>query len=149
MRCSVQDYDFTNAVVESHLLVGEQALLSFKKIIKYSLYPDDFGATNMRIAGEAINAYRSMSSDDAGMIELMMYAAESSVHYTLDTYELEDEVYESTGAFFEKVIMLLTSSHKEYLDQYQSRLEELIVATKYSERYSFDFEDFYNKCRII
>lgn len=97
------------------------------------MYPSDFSAIKFELFNDIIDAYQSMGGDKEGMLELKVYGLESLIHYTLDTYDLEDELYFIAKEMLDSIIDGVSKS--EAKQKYISRLLELKEYVKHSERY--------------
>lgn len=119
----------TNPIIENHLFIGAQSLRSFKKMIKRLLFPDWLCAVDIETAKEIINAHNDMGGDYEGTLELKIYSLECLILYTLNMYDLEDNLFEAAEDMFEEVLHLLTS-RQEFVSKFKPRLEQLVMLAK-------------------
>lgn len=127
--------DFTNEIVEKNLLIGPETIRPFKSIIKQTMYPGLLDAPNPTIASDTIKAYLAMGGNQEDFFELIVYRIEAIVYYTLDIYDLPDEVYQGVRVMFNELALILASSDQALSAHYTPRIEQLIEATIKHNRY--------------
>lgn len=135
-----------NEVVIDHLYIGQESLLSYKKIIQKSAYPPFGLSVSLEIAQDAIDAYTKSGGSLFNIIELSVFFIECGTYFSDDFGgDMGEDFYEVLENTFEATLKVLKSENNTTLfDAYKPRLKAIIkVAHESGWGYGGQLDDYW------
>jgi hypothetical protein len=114
--------------IQTRFLAGDDQLDSFKRIINQALYPDVYKGKDVSLAvgRKAINDYRKATSDETGVLDLMIYYVECGNDFTLDIGDINEQFYSSLESMFDAALKWLKKSDKATVDRFLPRMRTIV-----------------------
>jgi hypothetical protein len=127
-RLSKENEEFLNV----RFGVLDHPLVSFKKSIEESMYPDIYRDKPIQIARAkgAIRRYSKAAGDLTGEAELKTFFVECGNRYTLDYGDMYEEFYDAVNLMYREAINTILSLPQEQRGKFKERLRIIMESAK-------------------